>query len=74
MFTPSAGGQNEVLYISNLFILGFCLSIFLKLYFFLNFWLCSVFIAASGFSLVVASRSCSLNCGVRASLCGGFSL
>ena len=37
---------------------------------FLLFWLCRVFVATSGLSLVVAS---GLRCGARASHCGGFS-
>ena len=36
------------------------------------FWLCCVFIAARGLSLVAASGA-TLRCGVQASHCGGFS-
>ena len=72
MFTPSSGGQNEVLYISNLFILCFCLSIFFQaIDLFLNFWLCWVFTATCGSSLVVASRSCSLIVEYRLFLVAG---
>ena len=39
---------------------------------FIYFWLCWVFIAARGLSLVVASGA-TLRCGARASHCGGFS-
>ena len=37
------------------------------------FWLCWVFIAGWGFSLVAMSRGHSLVCGVQASHCGGSS-
>ena len=39
---------------------------------FIYFWLCWVFVAAHGPSLVAASRGYS-SCGVQASHCGGFS-
>ena len=43
------------------------------IYLFIYFWLCWVFVAARGLSLVVASGG-TLRCGARASHCGGFSL
>ena len=39
---------------------------------FIYFWLCWVFVAACGLSLVVASGA-TLRCGAQASHCGGFS-
>ena len=50
------------------------LEVFFKnkfIYLFIYFWLCWVFVAACGLSLVVASGGYSL-CGVRASHCSGF--
>ena len=45
---------------------------FFKINLFIYFWLHWVFIAASGLSLVEASRG-NLRCGTWASHCGGFS-
>ena len=41
-------------------------------YLFIYFWLCWVFVAACGLSLVASSRDHS-SCSVQASHCGGFS-
>ena len=45
---------------------------FLNKFIYFYFWLCCVFIAARGLSLVAASGA-TLCCGVQASHCGGFS-
>ena len=45
---------------------------FFKINLFIYFWLCWVFVAVRGLSLVVASRA-ALHCGARASHCGGLS-
>ena len=45
---------------------------FLFIYFF-NFWLCWVFIAACGLSLVAASGGATVRCSERTSHCRGFS-
>ena len=42
------------------------------LFIYLFIWLCWVFVAGRGLSLVVASGA-ALRCGVQASHCGGFS-
>ena len=47
-----------------------CLNLFIL--FFIYFWLCWVFVAARGLSLV-AARGATLRCGERASHCSGFS-
>ena len=57
------GFQKKVAFI-YLFILKYIL--------FIYFWLCWVFAAAPGLSLVVASGA-TLCCGTQASRCGGFS-
>ena len=46
-----------------------CFLIYINL---LYFWLCWVFVAARGLSLVAASGA-TLHCSVQASHCGGFS-
>ena len=51
---------NHIPFLKNKFIL------------FIYFWLCWVFVAARGLSLVAASGA-TLCCGARASHCGGFS-
>ena len=51
---------------------GFFFFFFKFILFIYYFWLCWVFIAACGLSLVAASRA-TLHCGVQASHCGGFS-
>ena len=43
----------------------------LNIYLFIYLWLCWVFVAACGLSLVVASRA-TLRCSAWASHCGGF--
>ena len=48
------------------------LSIYLSIYLFIYLWLCWVFVAARGLSLV-AGVGAALRCGARASHCGGFS-
>ena len=55
------------------FGLGFfvCFIIYF-IYLFIYFWLCWVFVAVCGLSLVAASGT-TLHCCVRASHCGGFS-
>ena len=49
----------------------FFLSKFIYFILFIYFWLCWVFVAARGLSLVVANGL--LCCGAHASRCGGFS-
>ena len=46
--------------------------VYLFIYLFIHLWLCWVFIAARGLSLVVVSGG-TLHCGARASHRGGFS-
>ena len=60
-------GSNTLAY----FFFFSLLLLFLNL--FIYFWLCWVFVAASGLSLVGARRGYPLLNGVRASHCGGFS-
>ena len=57
------------------FCFCFCFWIFFSLLilFIHLFWLCWVFVAACGLSLVAASGETTLHCSARASHCGGFS-
>lgn len=47
--------------------------LFSLLFFFFNFWLCWIFVASQGLSLVAPSRGYSFCCGEQASHCRGFS-
>ena len=57
----------------SFFSLTHCCFLNKCIYLFIYFWLCWVFVAARGFSLVAARGGAPLRCCEWASQCGGFS-